>query len=303
MKKLHAIQNINRNYCARNMLIINNIRLSSLTFFYYLIILFDQFREFMTVNDSEQFSSPDIEAFQSMKLLDSNDYQGAIQKCHEAISRFGPNRNCYLVKARAHILQEEYGFAEKALQSVLQIDPEHPGAWAMLGEIYYRLGREPKVEYCRSRLEYIFPALAESFDQNETEPQQENKIEHEKQPETDAAETPRATPEMKTESIVPLEDLDNKIEKQDKAEESYYESEPKTEENQDELTARADSEQGQTDGLKPELFETATFADICFNQGKYEKAFKVYKKLLIDDPDNSKYKEKLKIIESKIGMQ
>jgi len=262
----------------------------------------------MVDSDLERISTPDIEAFQAMKLLDLNDYQGAVQKCHEAINRFGPNRNCYLVKARAHIFQEEYGFAEKALQSVLRLDPEHPGAWVMLGEVYFRLGRESKVEYCRSRIQNIFPALAEFFDEDETEPQdktepqEDNKNNHEKQIKSDFSESALINSENKAESIVPLEDLDNEIRIQDKGEDSHYEAAQTTEEDQDESTAQAGSEHKQTDGLKSELFETATFADICLNQGKYEKALRVYKKLLNSDPDNSKYKEKLKIIESKMGM-
>ena len=62
-------------------------------------------------------------------------------------------------------------------------------------------------------------------------------------------------------------------------------------------------EEDRQGGIKPEIFETATFADICFSQGKYEQAGKVYRKLLINEPDNIKYKDRLKIIESKIGLK
>jgi predicted Zn-dependent protease len=113
--------------------------------------------------DSEMTTSPDTEAYQAMKLLGVGKVQEAIERCHEAVARFGPNRNCYLVKARAHIELEEYGFAEKALQSVLSLDPEHPAAWAMLGEVYYRLGNQQKVDYCKNRLESIFPVLVEKM--------------------------------------------------------------------------------------------------------------------------------------------
>ena len=122
----------------------------------------------MTVTDKQEINSPDIEAYQAMKLLESGDSPAAIKKCMEAIDKFGDNRNCYLVKARAHIESEEYGFAEEALQHVLKLDPEHPAAWAMMGEVYYRLGNETRVEYCRARLESIFPAITEPFFQKST---------------------------------------------------------------------------------------------------------------------------------------
>ena len=64
--------------------------------------------------DAAEVKTPDIEAYYAMKLLEGDEIQKAIAKCHEALTRFGPNRNCYLVKARAHIMMEEYGFAEEA---------------------------------------------------------------------------------------------------------------------------------------------------------------------------------------------
>ena len=275
----------------------------------------------MTIPDSEIIGSPDIEAYEAMKLLDSSDAQAAIRRCHEAIGQYGPNRNCYLVKARAHIEQEEYGFAEEALQSVLRLDPEHPAAWAMIGEVYFRLGKESKVEYCRNRLESIFPALADYFDQVESEDENDTIeiSEEEFNAETESivpdlekkheAETESIAPDVKkdiedkAESIVPFEDFDQESEKQNEDYGGLKYSENKEETNQVELTEQIKPGQDKTGGLKTEIFETATFADICFKQGKYEKALKVYKKLLMGAPDNSKFIDKIKTIESKMGLK
>ena len=239
----------------------------------------------MAITDKEQITSPDIEAYQAMKLLESGDTQEAVKKCMDAISRWGANRNCYLVMARAHIEQEEYGFAEEALQSVLQLDPEHPAAWAMMGEVYFRLGKETKVEYCRQRLESIFPALTETEEPEDIENLSE-----------EAIETPAVSEEAAF-SIVPLENLDEDTGKLSVDDDSLTETE---------IVATAESEhhddagvEEKTGGLKSELFETATFADICINQGKYEKAYKIYKSLLNLEPDNAKYKEKIEFINRK----
>lgn len=305
----------------------------------------------MNDTDSDKFSSPDIEAYQAMKLLDSNDVQGAIKKCHEAINHYGPSRNCFLVKARAHIEQEEYGFAEESLESVLRLDPEHPAAWAMMGEVYFRLGRESKIEYCRNRLESIFPALTDYLEQSETEDEQVIETEAETISETEDikqetikednskaveksepeientaelkpdVETPdntiadtskeadisddakeKPTSESVTESIVPLEDFNKADAKQNHDSNNSMQPDYKAVSETD-STDQSESKQRQITVLKPEIFETATFADICFNQGKYEKALKVYKKLLNGEPDNIKFKDRVKTIESKIGNQ
>lgn len=243
----------------------------------------------MNLTDEIELNTPDMVAYQAMKLLESGDKSGAIQKCIEAVEQHGDNRNCYLVKARAHIEQEEYGFAEDALQNVLRLDPEHPAAWAMMGEVYYRLGKETKVEYCRSRLESIFPALAETFvdvddvesDDEGVEVDEPDEVEESKssdvytEVELEApeikAESSSEKPPVTDESIVPLENLDKEETKQNQA----------------------------GDGLKSELFETATFADICISQGKFEKALKIYETLIQNDPENETYKEKVNFIKQK----
>ncbi len=239
----------------------------------------------MNVTDKTELNSPDIEAYQAMKLLETGDRTSAIRRCIEAIERFGDNRNCYLVKARAHIEQEEYGFAEDSLQNVLRLDPEHPAAWAMMGEVYYRLGKETKVEYCRSRLESIFPTLAETFvaEDNDLEEDEVYGDEFDEGIDSSDAESEveaggknpesedTTEPELPEESIVPLENLEQTEEKQNTA----------------------------GDGLKSELFETATFADICISQGKFEKALKIYEALLQNEPDNKTYNDKVKFIKQK----
>jgi len=242
----------------------------------------------MTLTDKEQLRSPDIEAYQAMKILESGDNIGAIKKCIEAISRHGSNRNLCLVKARAHIEMEEYGFAEEALQSVLQLDPEHPAAWAMMGEVYFRLGKESKVDYCRARLESIFPSLTENPDQVE--------IESEIEDETAAVQSVEDVPPDSSQSIVPLEDLDKESEEPNLSE-SGLDTIAGDSGTDRSINPDQDIENADHKGvLKSELFETATFADICINQGKYEKALKIYKRLLNNDPDNAKYKEKIKMI-------
>jgi tetratricopeptide (TPR) repeat protein len=241
----------------------------------------------MTVTDKEHVSSPDIEAYQAMKLLESGKRQNAIEKCLNAIEHFGPNRNCFLVKARAHIEQEEFGFAEEALQSVLRLDPEHPAAWAMMGEVYFRLGRETKVEYCRQRLESIFPTLTDTSESDISDSLNDDEI--------DNAGAPGQEPDESSTSIVPLEDLDKKDGKQSVDDRGLDQNS----DNQDIGLNQAEIDSGvhgQTGGLKSELFETATFADICVDQGKFEKALKIYKRLLKIEPDNAKYKEKIEMI-------
>jgi tetratricopeptide (TPR) repeat protein len=291
----------------------------------------------MDMANSEKMISPDIEAFEAMKILDAGDTQTAIQRCHDALSHFGPNRNCFLVKARAHLSQEEYGFAEETLQSVLQIDPEHPAAWAMLGEVYFRMGRESRVEYCRQRLDNIFPALAEyleqvdAADEDDTiyepvtaqEPEAEPDVSDEDGEGTepgDSAESSIAEPDGSEEiakmpadsieppsignmeSIVPFEDFEERGEKPDTQGESS--NMPEEIESVERLGSgeAVDIKKERTGAWKAEIFETATFADICFNQGKFDKALKVYKKLLSTDPENAKYRERIKSIESKMSM-
>jgi len=269
----------------------------------------------MNIVDSEKTTTADIEAYEAMKLLDSDRFHDAIDKCHKALDRFGSNRNCYLVKARAHIHQEEYGFAEQALQAVLQIDPEHPAAWVMLGEVYFRLGHESKVDYCRSRLENIFPALIEFLEQAEesadaidetelgeevyddrgisgqTRQDDENRLSVESEPDMPSEQSTDIMAEDKDESIVPLEDINRGTLKHNDLDEGS------------EISGKDENESGQVNVIKPDIFETATFADICFSQGKYDKAIQVYRKLLDNDPDNATYKEKLRIIESKMGLK
>jgi tetratricopeptide (TPR) repeat protein len=251
----------------------------------------------MTVTDEKKISSPDIEAYQAMKLLEAGDSQGAIKKCIDAINRFGDNRNCYLVKARVHIEQEEYGFAEDALQNVLRLDPEHPAAWAMLGEVYFRLGRETKMEYCRNRLEDLFPALteadeSEAVDDEEPEPINEGATIDEmaesdgEQVSDNETTASRSIPE--NEVAKPAPDTVGSI-----IDENLEPKQP-MEDSEEHLKS-----QDKASGLKTELFETATFADICISQGKYDKALNIYQRLLEADPDNEIYKEKIKIITEK----
>lgn len=234
--------------------------------------------DIMTATNDQKNGSPDIEAYQAMKILDRGDGQAAVKMCIDAIAEYGDNRNCYLVKARAHIEMEEYGFAEEALHNVLRLDPEHPAAWAMLGEVYFRLGNELKMEYCRNRLETIFPVLTDALGQEDFDSD-------------DLADTVEAR-----KSIVPLEDLDTTGQKPVVSDEGFREeadedSEPIVAENQPE----AETAQ-RTGGLKSELFETSTFADICLQQGKLEKALAIYRKLLENDPENNGHKEKVNFI-------
>ena len=244
----------------------------------------------MAVADEKKISSPDIEAYQAMKLLETGDSQGAIKRCVDAIALFGDNRNCYLVKARVHIEQEEYGFAEEALQNVLRLDPEHPAAWAMLGEVYFRLGRETKMEYCRNRLEDLFPVLTENAEAEalDTEEMESNDSDELSDDSDEATHTDEAITSQSTSGNV--------------------ESKPSPEESGSIIDESLEPKQAFDDsggilqqhdkagGLKTELFETATFADICISQGKYEKALNIYQRLLQAEPDNEKYKEKIKFI-------
>lgn len=242
----------------------------------------------MTVTDKQEINSPDMEAYEAMKLLESGDSPAAIKKCMEAIDKFGDNRNCYLVKARAHIEAEEYDFAEEALKHVLRLDPEHPAAWAMMGEVYYRLGNEARVEYCRARLESIFPAITESFFQEEESTEIVETVEE------DISET--KSDDASKYSIVPLENVDNDSVEPDSLVDSAVKPEqvlPQAE------IKKQEDEEDKTGGLKSELFETATFADICISQGKYEKAFNIYNKLLQNDPGNEKFIEKINLIKQK----
>jgi hypothetical protein len=58
---------------------------------------------------------------------------------------------------------------------------------------------------------------------------------------------------------------------------------------------------GETSKLGLGIFETATFADICLAQGKFEKALEIYTKLLMIHPDNPEYREKINSIQAKMG--
>ena len=256
----------------------------------------------MTVVNEKELNSPDVEAYLAMKLLQEGDGQSAIQKCIEAIERFGDNRNCYLVKARAHIESEEYGFAEDALQNVLRLDPEHPAAWAMMGEVYYRLGKETKVDYCRSRLESIFPALAETFlvesDDEEAGEEQPggDGFEGDSDIEPEAMVKTETKPASGSESIVPLENVEEDLSKHIIDDNGLNEATREDSEYSDDTPA---DQLEKLSGLKSEMFETATFADICINQGKYEKALKIYEGLLLNDPENRTYKDKVNLIKQK----
>jgi tetratricopeptide (TPR) repeat protein len=261
------------------------------------VILSAQVWDVMTVTDERKISSPDIEAYQAMKLLEAGDSQGAIKKCVDAISQYGDNRNCYLVKARVHIEQEEYGFAEEALQNVLRLDPEHPAAWAMLGEVYFRLGRETKMEYCRNRLEDLFPALTE-----EAEPEE---IEADDLEPVDEVESADDGVEAESEAVSTDEAMSSQSSFDDDMAKPVNETAGSIIDESLEPKQAIDDvgefhkQQEKAGGLKTELFETATFADICISQGKYEKALQIYQRLLEADPDNERYKEKIKIINEK----
>jgi tetratricopeptide (TPR) repeat protein len=228
---------------------------------------------------------------------------------------------------------EEYGFAEEALNSVLRLDPEHPAAWAMMGEVYYRLGKTTKVDYCRKRLEILFPALTEALEgddtdeefeelpDNDTEPDSnveppemqkpeiESQSEEEIVNETEAVPpSPTSDPEAATEesvssgeTMVPLEDLQKNAEKQIAEDDSFTDTDAPTIEEEIETQSDEIDVSAQASGIRPELFETATFAEICVKQGKLSKALEIYKKLLEKEPDNGKIKDKITAIESKIG--
>jgi tetratricopeptide (TPR) repeat protein len=310
------------------------------------------------ITDSQQTSSPDIEAYLAMQQLKNGDRHAAIDKCHQAISQYGPNRNLYLVKARAHLELEEYGFAQEALLSLLSLDPEHPAGWALLGEAYYQLGNMPKVDYCRNRLKQIFPTLTEPDEEEdnaetpsgivvpeaqedradedvcraqdipvigESEPRgfglTENPVGQAHSglddipamasgiiiPEAQVAHISN-NPPSNTEngepavSIVPLEEV---------ADTQTPSEQPLSEPTQippggivDDLIAtdlRINEQAEGTAKIDVEIFETATFADICLAQGKYEKALEIYTKLSMVHPDNAEYREKINSIQAKMG--
>ena len=67
----------------------------------------------------------------------------------------------------------------------------------------------------------------------------------------------------------------------------------------DRLSTESMEDKTKKGGLRSELFETATFADICISQGKYEKALNIYNRLLQNDPGNMKYIEKINLINQK----
>jgi tetratricopeptide (TPR) repeat protein len=339
------------------------------------------------ITDSQQTSSPDIEAYLAMQLLKDGNRQAAVDKCHQAIVQYGPNRNLYLVKARAHLELEEYGFAQEALLSLLSLDPEHPAGWALLGEAYYQLGNMPKVDYCRNRLKQIFPTLVEPDEEEEsdsagdvsgqaTRHQEESAdasgtetCRHEN--DTPVGQGPRGlddspvgqadsrpddipviaeseprgfgsaenpvgqarsglddipatasgiivpeaqvadisnNPPSNTEngepavSIVPLEEV---ADTQTPSEQplSELESIPAggIVDELIEADLRINEQMPATSRINVEIFETATFADICLAQGKYEKALDIYTKLSILHPDNESYREKINIIKAKMG--
>jgi tetratricopeptide (TPR) repeat protein len=343
------------------------------------------------ITESQQTSSPDIEAYLAMQLLKDGDRHAAIDKCHEGISQYGPNRNLYLVKARAHLELEEYGFAQEALLSLLGLDPEHPAGWALLGEAYYQLGNMPKVDYCRNRLRQIFPTLTEPDEVEESnsaddasgqatqrhddipvgqdpcdpaniqypvgqdprgldanpvgqadsrlddfpengqglsEPQgfgptapalgTETRRHIDDQAGEDASraqgdtasgivvpEAQEDTPET-NQSLVPLEEItESSSAPATPPEQSISEDTNLTGETIVDDLIESDLriiEQGE-DSPKLDLgiFETATFADICLAQGKYEKALEIYTKLLMIHPDNAEYREKINSIQAKMG--
>jgi hypothetical protein len=68
-----------------------------------------------------------------------------------------------------------------------------------------------------------------------------------------------------------------------------------------EADLRINEQMPATSRINVEIFETATFADICLAQGKYEKALDIYTKLSILHPDNESYREKINIIKAKMG--
>jgi len=264
----------------------------------------------MSTIESEKIMTPDIVAFEAMKLLETEEFRQAISRCSEAIATFGLNRNCLLIKARAHIHLEEYGFAEDALNSVLQLDPEHPAAWAMLGEVYFRQGKSTRLEYCKARLESIFPALAESLEFGEDDQQEDEsrdipaEIETVVQAEDNSArQQVEQSVEAKgdDETIVPLEDLHKDIGKQIAEAENLPENDTEPAADNVAVPDKPTNAVTKPMGIKLELFETVTFADICYKQGKFEKALSIYKKLLNNNPGNARLKEKIRIIESKIG--
>ena len=252
------------------------------------------------ITESQQSSSPDIEAYLAMQLLKEGDRQAAISKCHEGISQYGPNGNLYLVKARAHLELEEYGFAQEALLSLLSLDPEHPAAWAMLGEVYYQLGNTPKVDYCRSRLKQIFPVLTEPEDESENETSAEKATGQEPSIVNGVGES--------TPTIVPLEEIAGSAVPDIAQPESPQNPSVKPAEESlvaDVINADLGSadDQNNAAGVGVEIFETATFADICLDQGKFEKALEIYAKLSRVHPDNLEFQDQVKTIQAKMGIK
>lgn len=327
------------------------------------------------ITDSQQTSSPDIEAYLAMQQLKNGDRHAAIDKCHEAISQYGPNRNLYLVKARAHLELEEYGFAQEALLSLLSLDPEHPAGWALLGEAYYQLGNMPKVDYCRNRLRQIFPTLTEPDEEEESYPVGQDPCGLDNTPDSvsgivvpeaqevsgqatrhqdDSAiasgtgtrhqgdsvgQDPRGLDEIPASAsadtcrpqegiVVPeAQDADNSYNSPSDTEtgepavsivplEEFTDTQTSPEQPLsgptqippggivDDLIAtdlRINEQAEGTSKIDVEIFETATFADICLAQGKYEKALEIYTKLSMIHPDNAEYREKINSIQAKMG--
>ncbi len=318
------------------------------------------------ITDSQQTSSPDIEAYLAMQLLKDGDRHAAIDKCHEAISQYGPNRNLYLVKARAHLELEEYGFAQEALLSLLSLDPEHPAGWALLGEAYYQLGNMPKVDYCRNRLKQIFPTLTEPDEEEDAGdtasgiivPEAQNPVgqdpcglddipasgqatrRHEDgdmasgiivpEAQNPVGQEPRglddipasgAEPRRHDEivhnsynppsnaengepsaSLVPLEEVaDTQTQSDQPLSESIHTPPGGIVDDLIETDLRINEQEKGTSKIDVEIFETATFADICLAQGKYEKALEIYTKLSMVHPDNAEYRDKINSIQAKMG--
>ena len=228
-----------------------------------------------------------------MRFLKDGDQQTAISRCHEAIGRYGPNRNLFLVKARAHLELEEYAFAREALLQLLSLDPEHPAAWAMLGEVCYRLGDTPRVDYCRIRLGQIFPGLTDSPDQTESEITGAN-------PPIDSG---NALSEVS--NIVPLEEVSSHPAESGADGRAVLQSLVEMPEETGVFAEVYAPERPPlpNDEDEPDVFETATFAEICLNQGKLEKALEIYSKLYRANPSNGEYQKKVETIQEKMSQK
>lgn len=223
----------------------------------------------------EQLSSPDIEAFKAMELLKAGDKLRAIDVCHKALSQFGSNGNLFLVKARAHLELGDIGFAEDALLKLLHDEPDHPAGWTMLGEVYYRQGKSIKVEYCRRRLEYLFPVLGDYLRGSAHDGQMDASI-LENSPVAEVSHVP--VEDLNSSDIVPLEELSKN----------------------NQPFALNDDTSGSSADADTEIFETSTFAEICVAQGKIDKALAIYRNLLRKNPDNEFYLEKVKTLQSRM---